>query len=275
MRVAIVIVLTATAFSAAEQFNPPKQFYLSLGDSIAYGYQASKARAHLPAAAFDTGYVDDFAARLREITPGITVVNYGCPGETTRTFVNGGCIAVTAGFELHDSFSGSQLDTAVAFLHTHRGQVSPITLTLWGNDVSEFIAFCNGDLACIQHAAPTFIVDFSQRLAAILSQLRDAAPDAEIIVTGGWDSNLEVLPFADPLFQLLNSSMSAVSTAARARFADPFPVFNPQGDLAREIETMCTLTLLCTENDSHPSDIGYQALAQLVFDASGYARFLR
>ena len=68
--------------------------------------------------------------------------------------------------------------------------------------------------------------------------------------------------------------MTAVSTAARARFADPFPVFNPQGDLAHEIQTMCALTLLCTENDSHPSDIGYQALAQLVFDASGNARFI-
>jgi hypothetical protein len=69
--------------------------------------------------------------------------------------------------------------------------------------------------------------------------------------------------------------MSAVATAAGARFADPFPLFNPQGDLAREIETMCTLTLLCTENDSHPSDAGYRVLGDLVFDVSGYTVLAR
>ena len=64
--------------------------------------------------------------------------------------------------------------------------------------------------------------------------------------------------------------MAATAAAERARFADPFPLFNPQGDLAREIETLCALLLLCTDNDSHPSDLGYQVLGDLVFDVSGY-----
>jgi hypothetical protein len=50
------------------------------------------------------------------------------------------------------------------------------------------------------------------------------------------------------------------------------PVFNPQGDLALETATICSLTLLCTEGDSHPSDAGYRAIADLVFEASAYAR---
>jgi hypothetical protein len=68
--------------------------------------------------------------------------------------------------------------------------------------------------------------------------------------------------------------MADVAAAHRALFADPFPVFNPQGDLDAERQAICTLTLLCTENDSHNADVGYQALAELVFDASGYARLL-
>jgi hypothetical protein len=94
-----------------------------------------------------------------------------------------GCIGVAAGLELHDSFSGSQLEAAVAFLRAHRGKVSPITLTVWGNDINEFIEACRGDLSCVQAGAPTFILNFSRRLADILSQLREASPDAEIIVT--------------------------------------------------------------------------------------------
>jgi hypothetical protein len=35
--------------------------------------------------------------------------------------------------------------------------------------------------------------------------------------------------------------------------------------------SLAILALLCSEGDSHPSDAGYQALADLVFDVSGYA----
>ena len=265
---AAIVVLGAT--SAAGQADPPRQYYLALGDSIAYGYQASKHRAGLPPSAFNTGYVDVFAEHLRQIQPAITVVNYGCPGETTKSFIKGPCLWSTFGEQLHDSFSGSQLDAAVAFLSAHPGAVSPITLTLWGNDVREFADSCK-DLACIQNRAPAFFALFSERLAKILRRLRDAAPDAVIIVTGSWDSFLDILEFADPLFQLLNASTSAVAIAAGARFADPFPLFNPQGDLDREVLTMCLLTLLCSENDSHPSDAGYRVLGDLVFGISGYA----
>jgi lysophospholipase L1-like esterase len=264
------------AAPAAGQVDPPKQYYLALGDSIAYGYQASKHRAGLPPSAFDTGYVDVFAEHLRQIQPSITVVNYGCPGETTKSFIKGPCLWSTFGEQLHDPFSGSQLDAAVEFLSAHPGAVSPITLTLWGNDVGQFVESCQGNLACVQNRFPAFMALFSQQLAKTLRRLRDEAPEAEIIITGTWDSFLDILEFADPLFQLLNASMSAVATAAGARFANPFPLFNPQGDLDREIQTMRTLTLLGEpQPDSHPSDAGYRVLGDLVFDVSGYAALPR
>jgi lysophospholipase L1-like esterase len=264
---AVAIVIFG-ASPAAAQVDSPKQYYLALGDSIAYGYQATKHASGLPPWAFNTGYVDVFAEHLRQIQPGIAVVNYGCPGETAKSFIKGPCLWSTFGEQLHAPFSGSQLDAALTFLAAHPGAVSPITLTLWGNDVREFADNCM-DLACVQHRAPAFIALFSERLAKILRQLRDQAPDAEIIITGSWDSFLDILEFVDPLFQFLNASMSAVATAAGARFADPFPIFNPQGDLDREIQIICTLTLLCSENDSHPSDVGYRVLGDLVFDVSG------
>ena len=57
----------------------------------------------------------------------------------------------------------------------------------------------------------------------------------------------------------------------RAFYANLLPVFNPPGDEAR-IAALCTLTLACSEGDTHPSDAGYRAIAEVVLDVSGYAR---
>jgi lysophospholipase L1-like esterase len=167
---------------------------------------------------------------------------------------------------------GSQLDAALAFLAAHRGKVSPITLSLNGNDINEFLQSCpSGDLACIAAGAPAAIAAYQARLTSILTRLRTATPDAEIIVVGAYDPNLGAFAFADPLFTQLNQAQQAAAATVRARFADPFPVFNPQGDAAIETAAIGTLTLLCTEGDGHPSDAGYRALADIVWAASGYA----
>ena len=90
--------LSATAMLLAQSrtqvpvFNPPKSYYLALGDSITFGYQAFKAQANLPPSAYNTGYVDVFAEQLHRINAGITTVNYGCPGESASSFVTGPCL---------------------------------------------------------------------------------------------------------------------------------------------------------------------------------------
>jgi lysophospholipase L1-like esterase len=269
----------ARAQNPPAKFNPPRSYYLALGDSITYGYQAFEAQANLPPSAYNTGYVDAFATRLRQIRPNITVINYGCPGESTDSFVNGPCPCAATGNQLHNAFSGTQLQAAIEFLHAHRGQVSPITLTLSGNDLPILLNPCTAggqiDLSCVQANAPAFIAGFAERISDILQQLRSTAPDAEIIVTGAWDSYITILAFADPLYQALNKAIAEAAAANRARFADVFPIFNPQGDLAAEVQTVCRLSLLCTGNDSHPSDAGYQALADVVFavfDSAGHNR---
>lgn len=78
-------------------------------------------------------------------------------------------------------------------------------------------------------------------------------------------------PIADPLFAAVNGAELDVAAHTRAVFADPFPLFNPQGDLAAETAAICSLTLVCTEHDTHPSDSGYQALADVVWAAIGAA----
>lgn len=72
----------------------PAPTYLALGDSLAYGLQIGKLKVQIAEGAvrparFDTGYVDVLAANLRQSAPGLTVVNLGCPGESTTSFIAG------------------------------------------------------------------------------------------------------------------------------------------------------------------------------------------
>jgi lysophospholipase L1-like esterase len=267
-----LVLLTALAASAASGpvYQAPQRYYLALGDSIAYGIQPAKVSARLPPSGFHTGYVDVFAARLRALAPKIRVVNYGCPGESTKTFVNGGCPWLAGGKPLHDAFSGVQLDAAVAFLRTHRGQVSPITLTLWANDVTKLSDACKGNTACIRARAPAALAQFTSRLTSIVGRLRDAAPKAEIILTGAWNDDVAELTQTDPLIRSVDTTIARVAAAGRARFAKTFPVFNPAGNPAREKARICALTFICSEGDGHPTDAGYRAIAAAVLATSSY-----
>jgi hypothetical protein len=178
--VATVIVLavtlgTATAATASAsppaRLAPPKSYYLTLDDSIAYGFQTTKALAGLPPQAFNTGYADLFAAQLAQLRARIATINYSCPGESTTTFLLQ-CIWKTSGHALHNDYAGSQLGAALAFLAGHRGKVSPITLSLNGNDANDFLLTCPPrDLACLQAGAPAAIAAYQARLTAILRQL--------------------------------------------------------------------------------------------------------
>jgi lysophospholipase L1-like esterase len=271
---AAVVIVTAPPVGAAEppKFNPPKTYYLALGDSIAYGYQAWRRLAGLPPSGYDTGYVDVFAQRLRTIQPSIQVLNYSCIGESTRTFMTGPCVGNIVGQPLHDGWSGTQLDAALAFLSAHKGEVSPITVTLGGNDARELNEECGGDPNCILERVHAAIARAAANLESILGQLRAAAPQAEIIVTGPWNISVGAFPETDPLFSLFNEALKQSVTDSRARYAELFPIFNPQGDIDAETAAICTLTLLCTDGDIHPSDAGYRVIADEVWDVSDYAR---
>jgi lysophospholipase L1-like esterase len=272
-----LILLTNAAASGGTpgpKFNPPKAYYLALGDSFSFGYQVARLTTPPDPAAFDHGFVDRLGEYLRRIAPAITIVNYGCPGESTVTFMEGGCPATAQGFPLHDSFDGTQLDAAVDFLQAHPGEVSPITISLALNDVQRFIADCAFEPLCIQQGAPATTRQITANLAVILDRLRRAAPNVEIIVLGPYDPFIGNLEFADPLFVALNDAMAETVTGASARYADIFPTFNPQGDMEAETRAMCMLTLSCTNGDGHPSDLGYQVMADTIIDVSGYRRLL-
>jgi lysophospholipase L1-like esterase len=262
----LILGLVASAGSAntgvsSRTAPSPQSYYLALGDSITYGFQPTKVEA--PPSAV-SGYVDLFAARLRRLAPKLEVVNYGCPGESTVTFTSGRCPWLAEGGKLHNAFRGSQLEAALSFLRAHQGRVSPITLTLWGNDLAP--------LSARGKRAPRAIATFASRFDAILKQLRAAAPNAEMIVTGAWDPEADRLEQTKPLYRSLDTAIARVAATSRARVANMFPVFNGPGSVAAQQARLCKLTFVCSKGDPHPTDAGYRAMAEAFMAASGYLR---
>jgi lysophospholipase L1-like esterase len=116
----------------------------------------------------------------------------------------------------------------------------------------------------VQERAPAEIAALAGRLQQALTRLRQAAPQARIVLVGAYAVQLTDLETADRLTAALNAAIAAVAAAVGARFADPSPVFNPPGGVTTRQRVLCWLTLLCVENDSHPSAAGHRALAAVV-----------
>lgn len=253
---------TAVAGRLANRHVP---FLLALGDSISFGFQASKVGSPPDPTAFSTGYADVLAARDRRLQ----VTNYSCPGETTTTMIDGGCPWRAAGFAVHDEYPGSQLAAAVTFLRAHRSSPGLVTLAIWGNDVAALNTDCGGFPACVAQRAPAAIAAFGGRLSTILRALRSASPAAHVVVVAAVHSFPPPSPEIDALYAALNGAIAATAAAAHAEVADIVPVFDPP-DPAQRATAICTLTLSCVSGgtDGHPSDAGYVAIADAISAAT-------
>ena len=165
------------------------------------------------------------------------------------TFTKGGCPWLAEGKRLHDAFRRSQLGGALAFLRAHPGEVNPITVTLWGNDFFPLVDTCKGDPACVQKRMGSI----ATRLRAILDRLRQAAPSADIVVTGAWNPSAEGFAQTDPVFRLLDGQIRRAAAPAKARVADMRSVFNTSAGPAARRTRICSLTFMCSQGDPHPT----------------------
>jgi lysophospholipase L1-like esterase len=148
--------------------------------------------------------------------------------------------------------------------------VSPITVTLFGNDIVPAFDNCRDLLACAHSKGPKVIASFANRLGSILGRLRASAPGAEIIVTGAWNFDEEHPNLTTPLFRPLNAAMAREASRVHARFANPLPLFNIKRSVAIQRARLCVYTYICSKADPHPTDAGYRAYARAVIAASSY-----
>lgn len=260
---ACLLLLLLTPIVLASPHKPslvgPKQYYLALGDSLAFGYQ--------PDFVFNHGYVDDFYKELRG--RGVShLANLGCPDETSSTFINGGC---SASFLRKFPYLGSQLAAALTYLNTHPGQVSPVTLNIGSNDVLSAINVknCSVDKAQFETNLATLDNNLTQ---TILPQLHDA-----LTVNHKVTGDIVMMSYYDPFQNVCPNTVSYVQELNQHLAKDVLHygllvnVFKAFGGFTTPNTTLCTNTWMCTVfQNIHASNTGYDVIAKAFEDSLGY-----
>ena len=261
LAVLLVAALVGVDLLVLSRNNPAQalapHYYMALGDSLSFGYQ--------PNLDFSSGFADDIFNDLHFIDVS-GIVNYACAGETTDTFIHGGCVGR---FAHHGSYTGAQLTAAVDFLkkEANRGHVSPITLELGSNDVLP-----DWDPSTCA-ASPNVDIDLAHMddnlTKVILPQLLDALQSR----TNANNGDLHLLNYYNPYAKECPNSAQFVHTvndhlaADAAQFKIPVvDVYAKFGGDAKMADNICSYTWICDArlHDIHPTNKGYQEIAQAV-----------
>ena len=248
------------------------RYYLSLGDSLAQGYQPIGGPwSPLGSVGYNQGYADQLLKLVRDRYEHLRLVKLACGGETTTTMIVGSPWC-GSGFA-----AGSQLAEAEAFLQAHRGEVAFVTLDIGGNDLT---SPDGGGPAATQINLPR-----------ILAQLRDAAgPDVPIVgmnyyhpfLPDVWfgTHNVAALAGAVGAITAFNDLLASLYAAAGDPVADVESVFSTtdvgdaDGDgVPEDVERVCAWTWRCASPphgpDIHPDTAGYGVIAQAFEEVLG------
>ncbi len=218
--------------------------YLALGDSVAYGVGAPVPN--------DTGYAGLFYNNyLKRLQPDLTTYrNFAVPGETSSTFISPTNTTSKAKPQLQRA-----LEELEAAAKAGR-RVSPITLTLGGNDMLE----ARGKSQADREAALT---RFDRNLGQILDQLKAKTGQADLFVTTYYNPyafNTGGEDLETGWVKRFNEVIRKRATERQIKVADFFEPINGR-------ERALTWSGV---NDVHPNPAGHIILAQALWRATGY-----
>jgi lysophospholipase L1-like esterase len=294
---AIGIVATALVLAGCSSSSPsaaststaptakPVDYYVSLGDSYAAGYQPTGPHS---------GHTDTngFAYQVTRLASAIgydfKLVNFGCSGATTTSILYSvGCAQAFLGPHAAPYPDLTQAGAAEAFLRANKGKVGLITVSISGNDVTHCASVAQV-VPCLSAALATV----KKNMKTFLTALRAAAgPGVPIIGTTYPDvilglyvsktasdvnlAGLSVTAFKD----LINPALKAAYTAIGASFVDVTAATGaygpmssktdlpPYGEIPTPVAKVCELTFYCEYRNIHPRTAGYTIIANLIVGA--------
>ena len=280
-RMILGVVLAALALpAAAAATEPPRPYYVSLGDSYATGYQPT---GQGEGSNTRNGFAYQVPKLARQKGFGYRLVNFGCGGETTVSLLERTSRCAGPGPGGVDYAGRTQIAAAARFIRRHRGRVGLVTVSIGGNDVTR----------CAREATPipcvvAAVQAITENVTRIAKRLRRAGgrklrivgityPD---VILGQWVgenpdhelAKLSVAAFKD----FINPALSKAYAAAGATFVDVTAASGAYGSFDQLAEfpsgalvpgpvaDVCRLTYYCQWRDIHAPTSGYRLIAELI-----------
>ena len=276
----LALALPATAGAATKKKKAKTQYYVSLGDSYAVGWQhpalydfgptKSGFDRQIPKLAKKKGY------RFKE-------VNFGCGGATTTSIIKTKGCPKQARAIGGRSYKTTQATAAERFLRSHRGQVALVTVSIGGNDVTACAKDAN-PVPCVA-AATTSITKNVKTLAKGLrkaggKKMRLVGTTYPDVILGQWvrpPVNQDLAKLSVVAFQsLINPALVKAYKAGKGKLVDvtkatgaygpltQTTTLAPYGTIPVPVAKVCSLTWYCQFGDIHANSKGYKIIAQLV-----------
>ncbi|WP_078843139.1 SGNH/GDSL hydrolase family protein [Streptomyces albus] len=241
-------------------------YYISLGDSLASGYQPDAGKDT------DTAYTDKLFETLKKSNPGLEHIRLGCAGETTETFIGGG--------KCDYPDATSQLDAALKALEKHEGSVAYVTIDIGANDIRACSAATGAiDPVCMAEASQAI----GTNLTGITGKLRKAG-SASTQYAGmtyynpflaAWllgESGQQTARSSAAVVKAGNEAIAGVYRTADYKVADVAAAFGSDdfdtrvelpgmGSVPANVAKICELTWQCTHQDIHANAAGHELIA--------------
>jgi lysophospholipase L1-like esterase len=274
---ACVAAIGALAIVPAAQAKST-QYYVSLGDSYASGYQPGKGNTK-------EGFVYQVPALAKKRGYNLKVVNFGCAGATTKSMMEQiGCTKAALGPGAKP-FNKTQIAAATDFIKANRKKVALITVSISGNDVTKCVSAAD-PITCVAEAQAAI----KANIGTAAKQLRAAAGSKPVmvgttypdVVLGAWVNpggagaqniaNLSVVAFKS----LINPTLKASYAEGKGKFVDVTAktgaygdmnvteTLAPYGSIPKPVADVCRITWYCEKRDIHANKAGYAIIAKMV-----------
>jgi lysophospholipase L1-like esterase len=269
------LLVVALLVPAAAQARAKTRYYVSLGDSLAVGFQPDAVTGK--GATTKQGYVDDLYKLEKRKIPGLVSQKFGCAGEDTHSISTNSSACSYGRF-------GSQLQAAEAFLRQHRGQVAFVTIDIGANDVDGCAKGTHVDATCLNNG----LASSKRNIPVVAKRLRRAAgPKVQIVGMNYYDPFLELYTSGDATGRSLaqasialgdqfNQIIASAYKAGKVKIADVATAFQtdnfssittlaPFGSVPVDVARVCQLTWMCKPApvgpNIHANAAGYSLIA--------------
>jgi lysophospholipase L1-like esterase len=278
LALSICAIVVGTTGAVHASGATPKSFYLSLGDSLAQGYQPGYANGSETLHGYSNRVVTDVDKKYR-----LTLLNYGCGGATSGSILyTDGCRQDGLANDGIEYPNEPQSVAAIDFIRAHRTHIGLITLSIGWNDFDSCVGnYDPGD--CVGPTLPSM----QANLTILAARLRAAA---------GATAPIVAMTYSDPdLVDWFNGAAGQASAMAwinELRFGvnpaivkafgkSKIPVLDitkaygtyvPWSDVVATsggpvpyaVEQICKNTWMCKVGDEDANNTGYAFLASQI-----------